>query len=46
MKYFRIYGHNVSGNTHVRNIVYREFYHDIVNIANEERHIWIIICFQ
>jgi hypothetical protein len=30
---------NLSGNTHVRRVLYREFYHSIVYIVNEERHI-------
>ena len=33
--------HNLSDNTHVRIKIYREFFHSIVYIANEGRHIKI-----
>lgn len=31
--------HNLSGNTHVHRVLYREFYHSIVYTVNEERRI-------
>ena len=34
MKSLIKYVHNVSDNTHVREYIYREIYHDIVHIAN------------
>jgi hypothetical protein len=34
---------SLSGNSHVRSIIYRVFYHDIVNITNGGRHIRITI---
>jgi len=34
--------YNVFVNTHVRNEIYRELYHDIIDIANEGRHVRIL----
>jgi len=34
--------HNLSNNTHIQNKIYQKFYHGIVYIANEGRHIRIM----
>ena len=39
MNLLRNFVYNLLVNTHVRIKIYREFYHVIINIANEVRHL-------
>ena len=39
----RNYVYNLFINTHMRNKIYREFYHCIIYIANEARHVRIFL---
>ena len=44
LKSFRNCVHNLSDNMHVPSKIDLEFYHSIVHIANERRHIRIVYC--